>query len=140
MWHVAGKPPVVAELVWSQALQFGATSGTNALVVDGDNAAGSSPVQLLAISLAGCMSIDIVDIIRKGRHPLQAFRSKLTGERAEAPPRRLLAVQLEFVLHGAVPEAAVNRAIALSRDRYCSVWHSLREDIQLTTSYVIHPE
>jgi putative redox protein len=137
---MADKPPVIAELLWSQALQFGATSGPNALVIDGDNAAGPSPVQLLAIALAGCMSIDIVDIIRKGRHPLEAFRSKLSCERAGEPPRRLVAVQLEFILHGAVPEAAVARAIALSRDRYCSVWHSLRDDIQLTTSYMIHPE
>jgi putative redox protein len=137
---MADKPPVIAELLWSQALQFGATSGTNAIVVDGDNAAGPSPVQLLAMSLAGCMSIDIVDILRKGRHPLQGFRSKLTGQRAEHPPRRLIAVQLEFTIRGAVPESAVERAIALSRDRYCSVWHSLREDIQLTSSYVIHAE
>jgi len=137
---MADKPPVVAELLWSQALQFAATSGTNALVVDGDNATGPSPVQLLAIALAGCMSIDIVDILRKGRHPFQGFRTKVTGERAEQPPRRLLAVQLEFILHGTVPEAAVERAIALSRDRYCSVWHSLREDIELSTSYVIHHE
>ena len=136
---MAGKPPVVAELLWSEALQFGATSGTHASVVEGENAAGPSPVQLLAIALTGCMAIDVVDIIRKGRHPLQAFRSKLTGERAEGPPRRLLAVHIEFVVHGAVPEAVVERAVALSRDRYCSVWHSLREDIRLTTSYTIHP-
>lgn len=133
------KPPVTAELIWAKDLEFGATSGTNALVVDGDSAAGLSPVQLLAIALAACMSIDVVDILKKGRHPLTAFRSKLTGERAHTPPRRLLSVQMEFTLHGDVPPAAVERAIALSRDKYCSVWHSLREGIDLTTAFVIHP-
>ena len=133
------KPPVVAELVWSTQLQFGATSGTNALIIDGDSAAGASPVQLLAMALASCMSIDVVDILQKGRHPLTAFRSKLTGVRAAAPPRRLLAVTLEFSVHGEVPEAAVERAIALSRDKYCSVWHSLRQDITLSTTFQIHP-
>lgn len=131
------KPPVTAELVWSNDLQFGVTSGANALIVDGDAAAGPSPVQLLAVGLASCMSIDIVDILRRGQHPLTAFRARLTGDRAIDPPRRLLAVRIDFVLHGAVPSHAVQRAIALSREKYCSVWHSLREDIQLTTTFDI---
>jgi putative redox protein len=133
------KPPVVAELVWDSDLRFAATSGTNALVIDGDSAAGCSPVQLLAMALASCMSADIVDIVRKGRHQLTAFRATLTGQRAAEPPRRLLAVTLEFTLTGVIPDAAVERAIALSRDKYCSVWHSLRQDIELSTVFTIHP-
>ena len=69
------KPPVAAELIWSEGLQFGATSGTTALILDGDSEAGPSPVQLLAIALAGCMAIDVVDILRKGRHAINAFRA-----------------------------------------------------------------
>jgi putative redox protein len=133
------KPPVTTELIWAKNLEFGATSGTNALIVDGDSAAGLSPVQLLAVALAACMSIDVVDILNKGRHPLTAFRSRLTGNRSPNPPRRLLAVQMEFTMHGDIPPAAVERAIALSRDKYCSVWHSLRQDIELTTAFAIHP-
>jgi putative redox protein len=131
---IDAQPPVTVELIWSEALRFGATSGSTAIVVDGDSVAGPSPVQLLAIALAGCMSIDVVDIIRKGRHPLTAFRTTLSGERAPEPPRRLLKVHLQFHLHGAVPQAAVDRAMSLSREKYCSVWHSLRQDIELTTS------
>src|SRR5688500_14664149 len=133
------KPPVTAELIWSEALRFGATSGSTAVVVDGDSEAGPSPVQLLAIALAGRMSIDVVDIIRKGRHPLTAFRTSISGERAPEPPRRLLSARLHFHVHGQVPEAAVERAVALSREKYCSVWHSLREDIELTTTFEIIP-
>lgn len=129
------KPPVAAELIWSEALQFGATSGSTALIVDGDSLAGPSPVQLLAIALAGCMAIDVVDILRKGRHVVSAFRTTVTGTRAEEPPRRLLDVRLEFHVHGQVPEAAVDRAISLSREKYCSVWHSLRQDIALSTAF-----
>jgi putative redox protein len=128
------KPPVTAELVWSEELRFGVSSGRIATVVDGDSTAGPSPVQMLVIGLAGCMSIDVVDIIRKGRHPLSAFRATIIGARAPDPPRRLVKVQLQFHVHGAVPQAVVERAIELSRDRYCSVWHSLREDIELTTT------
>lgn len=138
----AATPPrstVAAELIWTQELAFGATSGSNALVVDGDSSAGASPVQLLVIGLAACMAIDVVDILRKGRHPFSAFRVSLTAERATTVPRRVLSVSLVFHVHGPVPEAAVERAIQLSRDRYCSVWHSLREDIALASTYEILP-
>ena len=139
MEAMSEKPPVAVELIWSSALQFGATSGQSALIVDGDSMAGPSPVQLLAIGLAGCMSIDVVDILRKGRHELTGFRCKLAGSRAAEPPRRLLAVELEFILHGPIPEGVIERAISLSRDKYCSVWHSLRQDIQLSTSFTLLP-
>ena len=132
------KPPLTGELIWVEELQFGATSGTIATVIDGNSTAGPSPAQMLVLALAGCMSIDIVDILRKGRHELTAFRTTVSAERAAAPPRRVLAAQLRFHVHGAVPQAAVERAIGLSRDRYCSVWHSLRQDIELITSFEIH--
>jgi putative redox protein len=131
------KPPVVAELVWVDELRFGATSGKIATLLDGDSTAGPSPVQLLALALAGCMSIDVVDIIRKGRYPLNAFRTTISAHRAPEPPRRVLAVSLRFHVHGDVPDAAVERAIALSRDKYCSVWHSLRTDIELDTAFEV---
>ncbi len=133
------KPAVAAELIWSEALQFGATSGSTALILDGDSAAGPSPVQLLAIALSGCMAIDVIDILRKGRHTVTAFRTTVTGERAPEPPRRLLTVELRFHVHGAVPDTAVERAISLSREKYCSVWHSLRQDIGLTTTFDVVP-
>jgi len=132
---MADKPAVTAELIWSGDLRFGATTGATAIVTDGDSAAGPSPVQLLAVALAGCMAADVVDIIRKGRHPLQAFRTTLSGVRAHEPPRRLTSVHLQFHVHGDVPAHVIERAIALSRDKYCSVWASLRQDIELTTAF-----
>jgi len=132
------RPPLVAELVWSGDLRFDATSGTGAVVVDGDSKAGLSPTQHAAIGLAGCMAADVADIIRKGRHPLEALRVTFTGTRAEQPPRRFTAITINFDLTGAVPTEAVERAIALSREKYCSVWHSFRQDISFTTTFVIH--
>ena len=132
-------PPLVADLVWSGDLRFDATSGPISFAVDSHTVAGPSPTQLLAIGLAGCMSIDVVDIVRKGRHPLRTFSSTLTGQRASSPPRRFLSFHLHCRIGGPVPEAVVTRALELSRDKYCSVWHSLREDITLTTSIDIQP-
>jgi putative redox protein len=132
------RPPVTAELIWSDHLRFGATSGPNAIVVDGDGAAGPSPMQLVAFGLAGCMAADVVAILQKGRHPLTGLRASFSGEREEEPPRRYVRVALHFHVSGAVPAEAVERAIALSRDKYCSVWHSCRQDLDFITTYDLH--
>lgn len=131
------KPPVPASLVWEGDLRFRAASGTTSIVLDGDSSAGPSPVQTLAFSLAACMAIDVAEIITKGRHPLAAFDVKFGGVRADDHPHRFLKIDLHFTVHGNVPAAAVERAIALSRDKYCSVWHSMREDIELTTTFEV---
>jgi putative redox protein len=132
------KPPITAELIWSDQLRFGATSGPGAIVIDGDGAAGPSPMQLAAYGVAGCMAIDVVSILQKGRHPLTGLRTSFTGVRAPQPPRHFTEITLHFHVSGAVPPEAVERAIALSRDRYCSVWHTFRHDIAFTTSFEIH--
>ena len=134
---MTGAKPLHVEIVWNSDLQFGVTSGHSALVVDGHGSAGASPVQLLGMALLGCMAADVVDILRKGRHPMVRFHASLNAERAPDPPRRLLKVQVRFAIHGDVPAAAVERAITLSREKYCSVWHSLRQDIELTTAFDI---
>ena len=96
-------------------------------------------MQLAAYAVAGCMAADVVAILQKGRHGLTAFRVSFTGERAAEPPRRFLRITLHFHITGAVPPAAVERAIALSRQTYCSVWHSMRRDIDFITRFDIHP-
>jgi putative redox protein len=131
------RPPLVAELVWAGELAFGATSGDLASIIDGDGKTGLSPMQYAAIGLAGCMSADVVDILRKGRHPLTSMRATFTGTRAETPPRRFVKIALHFAISGGVPAEAVERAIALSREKYCSVWHSFRQDVDLLTDFQI---
>jgi putative redox protein len=126
-----------AELTWDADLRFSAKSGGAQLVIDSNSQAGPSPMQTLAISLAGCMAIDVVDIIRKGRHDLRGLRVTFTGQRAAEPPKRFEEITLHYILEGDVPTAAAERAIALSREKYCSVWHSMREDIELTVTHEI---
>jgi putative redox protein len=131
------KPPTTVELVWSEGLRFGATAGKNAIVVDGDGAAGPSPVQVAAIGLAGCMGADLAAILDKGRQPFTGLRVSFSGERAATPPRRFTRIALHFHVSGAVAPEAVERAIAMSRETYCSVWHSMRPDIEFITSFDI---
>jgi putative redox protein len=132
-------PPLTAELIWDSGTRFAAVSGASAIVVDGDGVAGPSPMQVVAFGLAGCMAADVATILEKGRHPLKGLRLVLRGTRAETPPRRFTAFMLTFHVTGDVPASAVERAIALSRETYCSVWHSLRQDIPFATNYDIAP-
>lgn len=81
------------------------------------------------------MSIDVVDILLKGRHPLRALRARLSADRAPETPHRVVRVSLDFTIGGEVPADAIDRAIALSRDKYCSVWHSMRQDIPFTIAW-----
>jgi putative redox protein len=124
-------------LEWRHDLQFDARTAHSALAIDGDGRAGPSPVDALAVALAGCMAIDVVDIIRKGRHDLRGLTAVLNAERAAEPPRRFVNATLHFVITGSVPNAAIDRAVQLSRDKYCSVWHTLRQDLPLTTTYEV---
>lgn len=97
-------------------------------------------MQALAFGFAACMAMDVVHILTKGRHALRGCRVHLSGQRAQNDPHRFLAFDLRFSVAGNIPEEAVDRAIQLSREKYCSVWHSLREDIQLTVSASRLPE
>jgi putative redox protein len=132
---VSTKPPTVVDLVWDQDLRFAVTfdasPSTTALVLDSAGQAGPSPVQTLAAALAGCMAMDLVHILTRGRHAVRTMTARLSGDRAQEEPRRLIGVQLHFVVDSDAPAEAIDRAIALSREKYCSVWHSLRQDIEL---------
>lgn len=130
-----GKPPVEVELSWDGDLRFRGHAGEAAVVLDSDGRAGPSPVQALAMALAGCMSVDVVHILERGRQPVRGLRAHLRAERADEDPHRLVRVDLRFQVTGDVPPDKVERAIALSREKYCSVWHSLRQDIEFTTSF-----
>jgi putative redox protein len=131
------KPPVVAHLSWKHSLVFDAVSGENSIVIDSDSREGPSPVQTLAISLAGCMSIDVAHILIRGRNPFRALGCELVAERASENPHRFIGVTIQFTVEGDVPDEAVARAIQLSHDTYCSVWHSMRQDIPFTTSFQV---
>ncbi len=118
-------------------MRFAGRSGAAEMVLDGAGQAGPSPVQSLAFGLAACMAIDVLQILAKGRFVVEALRVRLAGERRPEEPRIFVRFDLHFIVTGAIPTARVERAIALSREKYCTVWHTLRPDIRFSASFEI---
>jgi len=131
------KAPTTLELIWEHDLVLKGRSGDAAMVLDSAGQAGPSPVQTLAFALAGCMGMDVVHILKKARLDLQGLKISLTAERAQDDPHRITAVAIDFLVTGNVPKDQIQRAIDLSREKYCSVWHSMRQDIPFTTTISI---
>lgn len=131
------KPPTTVELVWQRDLIFEGRSAGVKMALDSAGEQAPSPMQALAFALAGCMGMDIVHILRKGRHDLRGLSISLTGQRSEEEPRRFLSFDIVFHVTGAVSPDQVQRAIDLSHEKYCSVWHSLRQDLALNARYEI---
>jgi putative redox protein len=78
-----------------------------------------------------------VHVLQKGRNNLRAMTIRFEGQRAHEHPRRFVAMRLRFVLTGNIQSKQVARAIELSREKYCSVWNSIRPDVELETGYEI---
>ena len=133
----AMKPPVTLQLVWEKDLVFGGRSKDASITLDSAGQAGPSPVQAMAFAVAGCMGMDVVYILQKGRQDLRGLAIELSAERAPDTPHRITSVEMRFTITGSVPDTQVQRAIDLSREKYCSVWHTFRQDIPLTTSFTV---
>jgi putative redox protein len=135
-------PSTKATLTWSRDLVFaGRTPQGYELDFDADAQWGCKPTEALLLSLGGCMAIDIVSILKKMRMEIRRFRIDLTGERNPEPPQYFTAVEMVFHLAGKnLDPRRIDRAIALSRQTYCSVYNSLRPDLDLKISYTVDDE
>jgi putative redox protein len=98
---------------------------------------GATPMELLAVSLAGCTAMDVVSILQKMRQPLEEIRVEVRGERAEEHPRRFISLEVVYYLKGALDEQKVQRAVELSETRYCSVEATLLPTVAITSRIVI---
>ena len=130
--------PKEGVLRWTgEGLVFSGQIGSGPTVtIDSDAKAGPSSTDSLLLGLMGCMSIDVLMILQKGRVTVNSFETRVEAERAPGAPRYFTRVRLTFVLDGPLPEerSKVDRAIELSRDKYCSVLHSIRPDLDFGTA------
>jgi putative redox protein len=132
---------MAASLEWQRDLVFTATTQRGYdLDFDADIQMGCMPVEGVLMSLAGCMAIDVVAILKKMRCEVESFRMEIKGQRNRTPPQRLRSIKLTLHIKGnGVTEEKAARAVNLSRETYCSVRHSLREDIEVETDLRIEP-
>ena len=103
--------------------------------IGGENT-GARPTELILNAVAGCTGIDIISILHKMRLNPIAFHIDVKGDRADDHPKRFTNIHIHYALEGELPEDKVVRAIQLSKDKYCSVAHSLNAEI--TASYSIN--
>ncbi|MDT0594394.1 OsmC family protein [Glaciecola petra] len=130
-----------AEVVWQKSETGLAFEGTmddgRTLHLDG-NGEGLSPMQSVLMSLGACSSVDVVEIMRKARQPIEACVCKLEAKRAESAPRIFTHIHAEFVVKGdGIKEKHLARAVQLSCEKYCSVMLMLVGKVQVSSSYVI---
>ncbi len=108
----------------------GEGAGKVPIVIDGDNEAGPGPMETLLLALAACSGSDVVSILGKKRVDLRALRIEVRGVRREEFPQRYTRIALVFRVEApGATEAQVRHAIDLSLEKYCSVTHSLAEDL-----------
>ena len=94
------------------------------------------PLELLLAGTGGCTAYDVVLILKRGRHAVEGCTVKLTAERAEVDPKVFTKINMHFTLSGkGLPPAAVERAIAMSHEKYCSASIMLAKSAEITTSF-----
>jgi putative redox protein len=130
-------PQVSLSIDWVDELRFRNSEGSPRIEMESSTPGVTSPPEALAYALMTCTAMDVVHILKKGRQDLRALKVKFEGERAETHPRRFVSMHMHFDVTGNVDEAAVERAIELSKTTYCSVWNSLRTDIAVTTTFKV---
>ncbi len=124
-------------LQWKGEFRFDATADHVRTAVDGDGQTGPTPVNLLLESVGACTAIDVVDILQKGRQEIRGMHVEVGADRREEFPRAVTKLYIRFRIEGEVPEPTAQRAIDLSLEKYCSVFHSLRMDIAVDTELEI---
>jgi len=110
----------------------------NARPENGGNNLAPRPMETVLAGTGGCTAYDVVLILKRGRHDVQACSVRLTSERAPTDPKVFTRIHMHFTLSGHnLPADAVERAIALSHEKYCSASIMLGKTAEISTSYEI---
>lgn len=132
-------PLVKGTLTWDKDLIFvGRSQEGYEIEFDAHVQWGCKPTDALLLSLAGCMGIDTVMFLQKMKVKLAGFRIDIAADRNPVPPQYFKAVDMVLHISGKNLDAKkVERAISLSHDKYCSVYNSLRKDMDVKVKYVL---
>jgi putative redox protein len=111
------------------------TNGSPGIGAEGT---GFRPMETLLISLAGCSAIDIINVLNKSRQKIESFEMKISGTKREGIPSPYETIDVLFILQGKIKEDKMQKAIELTRTKYCSVYFSLHPDIEVSFRYEIN--
>lgn len=118
---------------WIDNHRFVAESSSgHGIVVDGDKKIGNSPVELVLIGLCGCTGYDVASILTKKREPFTSLEVRAQAERAPEPPTVFTEIKLIYKVGGKVSRKAVEDAVRLSKEKYCSVSAMLEKTAKIT--------
>ncbi len=141
----ANKKKIV--LNWKGKLRFeaknekGLSVNFDAPVKYGGEDSAPTPMETVLASLAGCTSFDVVTILKKKRQNVTGYSVETEAERTEEPPEVFTKIHIKYIIKGKnISKDAVERAIQLSYDKYCSVGAMLKKAAEITTSYEIIQE
>jgi len=136
-----------ARVKWVEDMTFLATSGSgHAVVMDsapelGGSNLGPRPMEMLLMGAGGCTAIDVVHILKKGRHAVSGCAVELDAQRAESDPKVFTRIHFRFSVRGkGLKPEAVERAIKLSAEKYCSASIMLAKTAELTHEFEIIEE
>lgn len=126
---------VEAKVNWTDGERFvGSASSGHALVIDSDRQRNSAPgpMELVLVGLCACTASDVVSILRKKREPFAAVEVRAEAERAPSPPTVYTSIKLIYTVTGPVSQKAVEDAVRLSEEKYCSVAAMLKSTAAIT--------
>lgn len=127
-----------AGLAMEATADSGFTVGLSSALDEGSGNEGFRPMEMLAMGLAGCTAMDVLSILQKKRQDVREFEVRVNTKSAENHPHVWTWVEVEYVVTGAeIDPAAVERAIALSRERYCPAQAMLRQAVDIQMRYTI---
>ena len=123
----------VASAKWTDQMRFeGSGNAGLPLLMDGDSKAANSPTDLVLIALCGCTAYDVVTILQKKREPLTGVEVSAKAEKAPTPPSVFTEIKLTYRVAGNVSRKAVEDAVRLSEEKYCSVAAMLSKTAKIT--------
>jgi putative redox protein len=131
-----------ATIEWIGEQKFAATSPSgHRVTIDSDRKSNTAPgpMEMVLMALGACTATDIVIILGKKRQTLESFEVICSGERAAEPPMVWVKLDVLFRLRGKLDEDAVKHAIALTKDKYCSVAAMLKKTAEITWRHEILP-
>jgi putative redox protein len=125
----------------NDAIHFRGTNGSFELpIASTDEQEGLSPMEMAAMSVVGCSSIDILMILEKQKQTIDEFNAEIDGERADESPRVFTDLHMHYTLTGDVEPDKVRRAIDLSLDTYCSVSNMIKHTADISYSFSVNGE